>query len=126
MTLNGKSNLDKVRAAWGVAAPEWVIVLAEACDGKNSGQNAIAAKLGVSGSMVNQVLANAYAGRLDKIEQKVRGELMGQTYQCPVLGEITMRKCVDSQSRAYSATNALRVELRHACPVCPNRLRRTA
>jgi len=127
MTPNGKSNLDKVRAAWGAAPPEWVIVLAEACDVQHSSQSAVAEKLGVSGAMINQALANSYAGRLDKLEQRVRGTLMNEKVNCPVLGVITKRKCLDSQSRPYSNTNALRVELRRACKTCPNALsRRTA
>ena len=124
MTRDQKSNVEKARAAWGDAAPEWVIVLAEACDAKGSGQSAVAKRLGVSGAQVNQVLANTYGGRLDKLEAKVRGELMGAMVNCPVLGGITRRKCVDSQSRKYAATNELRVELRRACPRCPNRMRK--
>lgn len=126
MTNDGLSNVQKARAAWGAAAPEWVIVLAEACDGKGSSQTAVAGKLGVSGTMISQALANVYAGRLDKLEQRVRGELMGQIVDCPVLGEITKRKCIDSQSRAYACTNDLRIELRRACPRCQHCLRKTA
>jgi len=126
MTADGKSNVEKARAAWGEAAPEWVVVLAEACDAKGSSQTDLAKRLGVSGAMVNQVLANAYDGRLDKLEARVRGTLMNETVVCPVLGEITQRKCVDSQSRRYAATNDLRIELRRACPRCPNFMRKTA
>lgn len=118
------ANVAVARHAWGEAAPEWVIVLAEACD--RSTQAAIARRLGYSGPVVNQALRNTYAGRLDRLEQKVRGELMRETYTCPVLGEISRKKCVDTQGRAYAATNALRVELRRACPRCPNRLGKEA
>ena len=58
--------------------------------------------------------------------KRVRGELMKQTVACPVLGEITKRRCMDAQSRAYAATNDLRIELRRACPRCPNYMRKTA
>jgi len=51
----------------------------------------------------------------------VRGTLMNQTVSCPVLGEITRRRCIDEQGRRFAATNELRIELRRACPRCPNR-----
>lgn len=121
MTSEGMTNVAAARRAWGAAAPEWIIVLAEACDARNGSQAAVARRLGYSGAVINQALKNTYAGRLDKLEQKVRGELMNECVQCPVLGEITRRRCIDEQSRAYAATNALRVELRRACPRCPNR-----
>ena len=126
MTTEARSNVEKIRAAWGEAAPEWVLVLAEACDARGSSQTAVAERLNVSGSAVSQVLGNTYVGRVDRIEQRVRGELMKQTVACPVLGEITKRRCMDAQSRAYAATNDLRIELRRACPRCPNYMRKTA
>ena len=124
MTNDGKTNVACARSAWGKAAPEWVIVLAEVCDQQS--QAAVARKLGVSGAMINQALRNTYAGRLDRLELRVRGELMRECFDCPVLGEITQRRCMDEQSKPYAATNALRVELRRACPRCPNYLRKEA
>lgn len=120
MANDATTNEAAVRAAWGKAAPEWIVMLAECCDKSN--QSAIARKLGVSGSMINQALKNSYAGRLDRLEQKVRGELMHETVSCPVLAEITKRRCLDEQNRPHASTNALRVELRRACPRCPNRM----
>lgn len=126
MTVDGKTNIEKARKAWGDAAPDWVQVLAEACDARGSSQSAVATRLGISSAAVNQVLANAYVGRVDKIEARVKGQLMGVTVSCPVLGEISRRKCLDSQSPTRGATNELRVELRRACPRCPNFMRKTA
>jgi len=124
MTKNGGSNIDAARAAWGEAAPEWVGVLAESCDA--SSQSDVAKRLGVSGAMISTALKNTYTGRLDKLEARVRGELMNETVRCPVLGEITKRKCVDSRTRRYAATNGLRVELRRACARCPNNTKAAA
>lgn len=112
------SNAQAVASAWGDAPPEWISILAEACDQKS--QSAVAQALRVSPTMVNQVLRNKYAGRLDRVEQRVRGELMRESVNCPVLGEITKRRCIDEQSRPYAATNQMRVELHRACPRCPN------
>jgi len=114
------TNEATVRLSWGKAAPEWIVLLAECCD--KASQSAIARKLNVSGSMINQALKNSYAGRLDRLEQRVRGELMHETVGCPVLGEITKRRCLDEQNRPHASTNAVRVELRRACPRCPNRM----
>jgi DNA-binding transcriptional regulator YdaS (Cro superfamily) len=122
MPNDGITNEAVAREAWGKAAPEWVVMLAERCDKTKGGQSAIARQLGVSGSMINQALKNTYAGRLDRLEQRVRGELMNETVRCPVLSDITKRRCIDEQSRTYAATNAVRIELRRACRSCPNRM----
>ncbi len=124
MTADGSTNAVLAQACWGAAAPEWIVVLADACDG--SSQAAVSRRLGVSGAMINQALRNTYSGRMDKLEQRVRGELMNERAQCPVLGDITKRRCIDEQTRPYAATNAVRVELRRACPRCVNQIRRTA
>lgn len=124
MPADGVTNNDIARAAWGKAPPEWLLALADACD--KSSQSAVARNLGISGSMVNQALKNTYAGRYDRLEQRVRGDLMNEIVGCPVLGEVTKRRCVDEQGRAYVPTNAVRVELRRACPRCPNRLQKDA
>ncbi|MCC7484587.1 MAG: hypothetical protein IT529_06315 [Burkholderiales bacterium] len=113
-------NVAAVRESWGKAAPEWVVALAEACDRGSQAQ--VAKALGVSPTQVNQTVHNTYGGRLDRLEQRVRGTLMNQKVACPVLGEITRRRCIDEQGRRYAATNELRIELRRACPRCPNRL----
>ena len=121
------TNLDLARHHWGATAPEWITVLAGACDSSN--QTAVAKRLNISHSIIGPVLRRAYPGRLDRIEQRVRGELMNERVSCPVLGEITKRRCIDEQVRAgsaYVATNAVRVELRRACAVCPNSQREAA
>jgi len=112
-------NAANVRASWGVRPPEWVSALAEACDATSQGK--VAARLGVSPTVVNQALKNCYGGRLDHFEQRVRGELMRETVPCPILAEITKRECLDHQERGYEATNSMRVRLFQMCRRCPNR-----
>ena len=120
MTLNGETNVALTRKSWGAAAPEWVLVLAEAADA--SSQADVSRKLGVSSAQINQALHNTYAGRIDRLESRVRGELMNEKVACPVLGEITKRRCLDEQRRNNGTPqNAVRVELRRACRKCPNR-----
>ena len=112
------ANLERVRAAWA-KAPDWVDALADACD--RSSQGKVAAKLGISGAAVNQVLANCYKGRVDRVAVRVRGEFMQQTVVCPVLGELSTRRCLDEQRRPFASTNMLRDLLNRACPKCKNR-----
>jgi hypothetical protein len=118
------ANMDRARERWGTAAPDWIIVLAESCD--QFGQAALARRIGCSSAMISATLSKTYAGRLDKLEQRVRGELMNEQFRCPVLGEISKRQCLDEQTRPYASTNALRVELRRACAGCLNQIRRSA
>jgi DNA-binding transcriptional regulator YdaS (Cro superfamily) len=116
-------NLARARAAWGERLPDWVEALATACD--RSSQGRVAALLGISATTVNQTLGRAYRGRMDRVEARVRGELMRETVVCPVLGEISRRACLDHQSRRYSPTNLVRVQLFTACRTCENREERT-
>lgn len=116
------ANVNRALRAWGKAIPDWVKVLAERCD-SHSSQTKVAAELEISPSAVNQVLARAYKGRIDRIEAKVRGVYMRAVVACPVLGEISTRDCLDNQAKArtFKATNPLRRALFTACKTCPNR-----
>jgi hypothetical protein len=114
-------NVARARAAWGGdKTPDWIEALAGACDlAKSQGQ--VAKRLGVSPTQVNQAIGNLYKGRLERLEQRVRGELMKETVSCPVLGPLSRRDCLDFQRRKFRATNPLRVLLHQTCPTCPNR-----
>ena len=104
---------------WGAHPPAWIVALATECD--RTGQSKAAERLNVSAAMVNQALQNAYKGRLDRLEERVRGELMRETHTCPVLGPISKMDCMEHQNRKYSPTNPMRVKLHRACRTCPNR-----
>lgn len=113
------ANIERARASWGNACPDWIEALALACDKASQGK--VAAQLGISAAAVNQSLGNRYVGRLDLIEIRVRGELMKSVVGCPILGDINTRDCLDNQKRKFRATNPLRVRLAQTCPTCPNR-----
>jgi len=119
-----KPNAALVREHWGADAPDWVIALAVECDRTN--QTRTGELLGVSGALVNQVLRAAYGmngkpGRLDLFAQRVRGELLKETVNCPVLRVISARRCLDEQAKPYANTNPLRVQVYKACRAgCPN------
>ena len=97
----------------------WREALAAECE--RTSQARTAKLLGVSASMVNQVLRGVYKADASQLEARVRGELMAEHVECPVVGTITTRTCVDHQQREFAATNPTRVALYRACRSgCPN------
>ena len=98
---------------------EWIAALAAEC--ARTSQAAAARRLGVSGAMVSQVLKGRYTGRLDRLERRVRGELLQGTAICPVLGRISTKQCEDEQSQPFSTASRLRAAVYRACrDGCPN------
>lgn len=113
------SNVDTARKSWGGKPPEWVIALAELCD--RTSQNRAAVLVGYSATAVGQVIHKKYPSRIDRIERAVRGALLAQTVECPVLGEITSNTCIEYQRQKFAPTNSMRVRLYKACRNgCPN------
>lgn len=112
------SSIARARSAWGDTPPDWIVALAEACD--RASQASVAKRLGISGSVVNQVLGRCYAGRMDTAETRVRGTLMAETVACPVLGDVSSARCLDEQRRPFHPTNHQRVRLWKACRSCAN------
>lgn len=99
---------------------DWIAALnAEA---QRTSQSATATRIGYSPAVVNQVLKGTYKGDLGRVEESVRGAIMGATIDCPVIGEIPRNRCIDHQRRSgsFAATNPLRVQLHRNCPICPN------
>ena len=113
-----KANVAKARAAWGNELPDWVLMFADQCD--RSSVRAVCDRIRYSHSVGSQILSKTYQGRLDKVEAAIRGGFMGATVQCPVLGELTLDKCLYHQGRKFAPTNPVRVALSRACPACPN------
>ncbi|WP_210238405.1 transcriptional regulator [Brucella haematophila] len=108
------SNIDKARAAWGEAIPEWIVILAEACD--RDSQSAIARKVGYSASAISQVLSNSYQnGDISRVEGAVRGALLAETVSCPIMGDIPHNTCLLWQRKPFAATNSNRVRMYQAC-----------
>lgn len=112
----GRAGTDfvvKAEAAWA-PAPDWVVELA--LHASRFGQREAGTRIGYSGSTVSMVINNK-AGALDlgRIEEAVRGALMGLTVDCPVLGEIGRERCLQEQAEPYRATSAYRARLYHTC-----------
>ncbi|MBV1702595.1 MAG: transcriptional regulator [Hyphomicrobiales bacterium] len=108
----------KSRAAWGIL-PAWVETLADAVNA--SSQVDVSVRLGLSNSLISQVLSNSYRGDMAAVSRRVAGALMGERVTCPVMGDIGRDHCEREQGRPFAATSALRTHLFHACRSgCPN------
>jgi len=113
------SALLTAQDAWGAALPEWVEVLARACD--QSSQNKVARQLERSASLVSCVLRQNYQGNMAAVEEIVRGTLMHETVPCPGLGEIEKQVCAKWRRRAgtLDPVNTQYVTMFRACNKCP-------
>lgn len=79
---------------------DWLSALRAACQA--SSQAAVARRLGVSTSMVNQALKGAYKGDITRLQTLVEGELLHQIVGCPAVGDMPKHKCLEHQSRPRS------------------------
>ena len=108
------------RAAWGEAAPAWVIALAEACD--KGTQSDVAAQLKYSAGVVSAVLRRSYKGDMRSVEQAVRGVLFQSEVDCPALVmAIPTQECVEHQRARFSTASPQSVRLFRTCPSCLHR-----
>lgn len=108
-----------VAAFWGAEAPDWVHVLAAEC--QRSSQTAVAKRLEVSLTMVNQTLRQKYPGDLSRIEDLVRGHYMAAVVDCPAKGQIAANVCRMWRDRSQHLVpvNHERVLMFRACAACP-------
>lgn len=112
--------LLRAREAWGNNLPDWVEVLARACD--ESSQNKVAKQLKRSAPLVSLVIGQNYSGDMQVVEDLVRGVFMKETVTCPVHGEIGKQICRKWQTRAgkFQNVNSQYVTMFRACNNCPN------
>lgn len=98
---------------------DWIETLR--AEAERTSQGRTAARIGYSSTVVCRVLAGDYTGDLGSVEDAVRGALMGETVECPVIGDIPRNRCIEHQRKPFSATNPMRVQLYRACrDACPN------
>ena len=106
--------LANAREAWGDALPDWVEELAKFATA-TSGVMA-AKRIGMSASLVSSICKARYTARdLAAVEARVRGALMNESVDCPVLGEIGRDYCLDEQKKRHVGSSAVRTALFHAC-----------
>ncbi|UIJ46920.1 winged helix-turn-helix domain-containing protein [Sphingomonas cannabina] len=113
-----QTNLDKAHAAWGADLPEWVKILAEACDRTN--QREVADRLGKSGGYVSRIIRRDYAGSYDEAETLVRARLGAEVVACPLWGEIPLSSCLKLRRRKAPPQNHMHHACARTCPDCPN------
>ena len=102
-------------------AADWLDVLRVAC--AETSQAAVARRLGVSASVVNQALKGAYKGNLSRLQTLIEGRLLNQTVDCPVFGDLAKHKCQEHQARdpRFITANPLTMRLYRACRSgCPH------
>ena len=95
------------------AEPDWIAALRAEVD--RTSQDRAGRLIGYSAGAVCGVLTNTYRSSTTRIEQAVRGALMGATIECPVLGDLRRDICIKHQARKFAATNPARVQLYQAC-----------
>lgn len=106
------SAMKKAAAAWGVALPDWIKALAEACD--EAGLRKTALKLNASPAIVSLAISNKRE-KLDFIKAKVEAVLMITMVSCPVRGIMGRDECLREQAKPFSSVNPQRVQLYRAC-----------
>ncbi len=108
-----QANVERAIKAWGDAMPDWVRVLAQACDATS--QRVAAERMRYSAPVINQVLAKTYKGSLEAIETAVRGAYLSETVICPVLGDLEKHACMDHQRQPFTNANPIAVKLYRTC-----------
>ena len=116
MSLN-LTNLDKARAGWPAPTPEWIALLATACD--RAGQISVGAALGYSSGTVSRIINGKYPGDLVEVEKQVRAAFGAERVMCPVFGDMALKTCIANRRRERPR-NWAQAELGRACPDCPN------
>lgn len=112
-------NLAKAILAWGEPLPEWVRLLAVACD--KTSQRDAGERIGQSNATVSKVLRRVYAGDYAEIERKVRAAYSADRVPCPVTGAmIQLKTCMRNRRREGPAREWLHHEFDRACPNCPH------
>ncbi|WP_457571288.1 hypothetical protein [Desulfovulcanus sp.] len=81
------------------------------------GQAGVAWQIGYSRSAVCHVLNGTYKGDARRLLARVRSRFADYQVNCPVLGTITLARCLEEQSKPFVASG-LRVQLKKACARC--------
>jgi len=98
---------------------DWTDILR--AESERTSQSRAGTRIGYSSTVVCRVLAGDYTGDVGSVEDAVRGALMGETVDCPVIGDIPRNRCIEHQRKPFAATNPMRVSLWRACRSgCPN------
>lgn len=113
-----KTMSDKAVDAWG-DVPDWIAALAALAD--RDGLRGAEKRVGYSASAISTVINGRYAGDMNRVEETVRGALLGHVVNCPALGEIGRDQCLGWQKKPFAATSSVRAAVYRACRSgCPH------
>lgn len=97
---------------------KWKKVLTE--QAREHGQEAIGKELGVSKTVISQLINNKYPGDLERMQKLVEGAYLNRTVMCPILGEIPLHQC-DKHQGNTSTSNPIKLRLYRVCRSgCPH------
>lgn len=117
--VEGLTFTEKAIASHGDPTPDWLLELARVTDAEGLG--GAAKRIGYSKSAISNVLNGKYPGDVTRVASMVRGALMAEMVECPVIGTIGRDRCLQEQNEPFRATSAFRAQLFHACRGgCPN------
>lgn len=106
--------LERAKAAWGSAMPDWVEALAEECD--RTSVRKTGASIGLSPATVSLLVNNKYAPRpLAGVEKTIRSRLHLNSIHCPVLGRICFQRCRSEQAAPLNVHDPVRLRVYKAC-----------
>lgn len=108
-----RDHLQTELAAAQPAPPDWLQVLRAACGAGSQARTA--EQLGISEATVSQALSGTYKAATTRIERRVRGELLGTTCECRVMGDVSTRVCQDVQERRPPIANPQHAQAWFAC-----------
>lgn len=91
---------------------KWQQILAE--QAKEHGQKAIAKTLGVSKTVISQLINHSYPGDMQRMQKLVEGAYMHRTVICPVMGEIPLHQCDKYQNNTVTS-NPIKLRIYRAC-----------
>jgi hypothetical protein len=85
---------------------------------EKEGLEVVAERIGYAKSAVCHVVRGTYKGRPDRILIAAEEKYSQENVECPVLGDITLSRCVEERHRPFAAVNPIRVRLARTCPKC--------
>ncbi|WP_420132627.1 transcriptional regulator [Rhodopseudomonas sp.] len=113
MSRPGDDYLVKARAAWGNELPDWIEELAK--EANRITARSLAKRLGYSNAVISFVLGRKYKGDMKRVEEIVRGALLGSTVICPIVGEIGRDQCLEHQKLGNTGASAIRAAIAREC-----------
>ncbi|MDR8523446.1 helix-turn-helix domain-containing protein [Shewanella fidelis] len=97
---------------------KWQQILAEQAN--EHGQDAVAKYLGVSKTVISQLINSKYPGDLQRMKKLVEGAYMQRTVVCPIMGELPLHQCDKHQNNTITS-NPIKLRLYRACRSgCPH------